>query len=76
MQNSFWFPLLVLLLLFLILSSLAFGLYYLIQDQGKSKRTVNALTVRIILSIILFLALLIAFAFGFITPHPLLGFGS
>lgn len=76
MQNSFWFPLLVLLLLFFILSSLGLGLYYLIHDSGKSKRTAKALTIRIVLSFILFIALILAFAFGFITPHPLLGFGS
>lgn len=74
MPTPILFNILVLLLLFLILSSLAFALYYLIRDYGKSKRTVTALTVRIILSLILFLALLIAFVFGFINPHPLLGF--
>jgi hypothetical protein len=75
MQIS-WFTLLVLLLLFFIVSSLAFGLYYLIQDQGRSKRTLKALTIRITLSLILFPALLIAFAFGVMNPHPLLGIGS
>jgi len=63
----------VLLLLFLILSSLALSLYYLIKDEGKTKRTVKALTVRIILSLILFLALLMAFALGWITPHGVQG---
>lgn len=70
MQTSFLFTLLVLLLLFLILSSLAFGLYYLIKDEGEKKRTVKALTIRIVLSLLLFLILLMAFALGFITPHP------
>lgn len=56
----------------LILSTLASGLYYLVKDQGKSKRTVTALTVRIVLSIVLFAALLLARMFGLITPHSLL----
>jgi len=58
-------------MLFLILSSLGLGLYFLVKDQGQSKRTVRALTVRITLSIILFLALIIAFAVGWLRPHGL-----
>lgn len=56
-----------------ILSSLGIGLYYLVKDQGKSKRTVRALSVRIILSFILFIALFVAFAMGWIAPHSLMG---
>lgn len=72
----FFFTFIVLVFLLLILSSLGFGLYYLFKDQGKTKRTVRALTFRIALSLILFLALLTAFALGWISPHPILGFGS
>jgi hypothetical protein len=60
-------------MLILILSSLGSGLYYLVKDQGKTKRTVKALSVRIVLSVILFAALLLAFMFGWIAPHPLFG---
>jgi len=59
-------------MIFLILSSLGAGLYYLLHDQGKNKRVVRALTVRITLSIILFIGLFIAFAMGWITPHSLM----
>ncbi len=55
-----------------ILASLGAGLYYLVKDQGKTKRTARALSVRIILSLVLFVALLIAFAMGWIAPHGLL----
>jgi len=49
------------------------GLFYLVKDRGQSKRTVRALTVRIVLSILLFVALFIAFALGWISPHSLTG---
>jgi hypothetical protein len=61
----------ILLMIFLILSSLAAGLYYLIRDQGKTKRTVRALTLRITLSLVLFIALFVAFAMGWLKPHSL-----
>jgi predicted permease len=59
-------------MLFCILASLGAGLYHLVKDQGKTKKTVRALSVRIILSFVLFIALLIAFAMGWIAPHGLL----
>jgi Protein of unknown function (DUF2909) len=52
----------------LILGSLGSGLYYLIKDKGQSDRTVKALTVRIVLSITLFLLLMGGYYFGLI-PH-------
>jgi uncharacterized membrane-anchored protein len=62
---------LIFLMLFSILSSLAVGLYYLLHDEGKTKRAVKALRLRIILSLVLFVALWVAFGFGWITPHPI-----
>ncbi len=59
----------IIFVMILIAISLGSGLIYLIRDSGNSKRTVKALTVRIIISLILFLFLLIAFKFGFIKPH-------
>jgi hypothetical protein len=61
-------------MIILILASLGSGLYYLVKDQGKTKRTVRALSVRIILSLLLFVALFIAFAMGWIAPHGLSSF--
>jgi len=52
-----------------ILASLGSGLYYLLKDQGRTKRTVKALAIRITLSFILFLGLFIAFSMGWIAPH-------
>ncbi len=52
-----------------IIISLASGVVFLVRDEGKSQRTVKALTWRIALSLGLFLFLLIAFALGWISPH-------
>ncbi|VFR27661.1 Probable transmembrane protein [plant metagenome] len=49
-----------------ILGSLASALVYLMRDQGRSNRTVNALTVRIGLSVLLFLFVLFAHWMGWI----------
>ena len=57
----------------LIIYNLGAGLYYMLVDTGNSKRTVNALTKRIALSIAL-IALVAAGIFtGVIDPH---GVGS
>ena len=49
-----------------ILASLGSALYYLIKDKGGSDRTVKALTVRVALSITLFLLLMGGYYFGLI----------
>jgi hypothetical protein len=49
-----------------ILVSLGSALVYLMRDQGKTNRTVNALTVRIGLSVALFLFVLFAHQMGWI----------
>jgi len=59
----------VLTFLALILVSLFSGLYFLLKDKGSSQRTVKALTVRVVLSITLFVLLLLGFHFGFITQR-------
>jgi hypothetical protein len=51
-----------------ILGSLASALVYLMRDKGNTNRTVNALTVRIGLSIALFLFILFAHHMGWIEP--------
>ena len=57
----------VLLFIGLILASLFSALYFLLKDKGTSERTVKALTVRVALSITLFVLLLLGFHFGFIS---------
>lgn len=61
--------LLVLAFLAAILWNLGAGLYYLLVDKGQSKRTVNALTRRIGLSLALILLVMLAIWMGWITPH-------
>jgi hypothetical protein len=52
-----------------ILGSLGSALVYLIKDGGKTKRTVNALTVRISLSLVLFLFLMFGYYMGWFVPN-------
>ena len=65
----------VLLLLGFIVVSLFFGLYYMVNDKGQTNRTVNALSVRIGLSILAIVVVIIAGATGVIelNPSPLTG---
>jgi hypothetical protein len=60
---------LVVLLLLGIVGSLFSGLFYIWRDRGSGVRTVRALTLRIGLSISLFLLLLAGFRFGFIPGY-------
>lgn len=62
----------ILLLLLAILVSLFSGLFFLNKDQGNTRRTLNALTWRISLSVLLFLVLLFAYFNGIIQPHGLM----
>jgi hypothetical protein len=55
----------------LILISLASALFFLMKDKSQGRRTVRALTVRISLSIVLFLGILICYKLGLITPTGL-----
>jgi len=65
----------VLLLLGFVVISLFFGLYYMVNDKGQTNRTVNALSVRIGLSLLAIFVVLIAAATGVIelNPSPLSG---
>jgi len=49
-----------------ILGSLASALFYLMRDKGGSSKTVNALTLRIGLSVALFLFLLFSHWMGWV----------
>ena len=55
----------------LILYNLGAGLYYMLVDKGTTKRTVNALTRRIALSVLLILLVIAGIATGLIEPHGL-----
>lgn len=56
-------------LLFYVIFSLGQALTYLIKDEGKSDRMVNALTRRIGVSVLIFILLLVGQALGLIQPH-------
>jgi hypothetical protein len=63
----------VILIAFLgIIASLASSLFFLVKDTGDSRRTLRALTVRIGLSVGLFLFLIVLFALGIIEPHAVI----
>ena len=61
--------LLIVAFLIVILWNLGAGLYYMLVDKGETKRTVNALTKRIALSVALFVLLVLAMYMGWIEPH-------
>lgn len=59
----------IILFIIVILGSLGSALYYMIRDRGTTERTAKALTVRVALSVALFLLLILGFHFGLITTH-------
>jgi hypothetical protein len=65
--------LIIILVLAAILASLFSGMYFMLKDGGRSTRNVKALSIRIGLSLLLFVLLLIAYLTGLIKPngiHP------
>ncbi len=62
----------IILALLMIVFSLFSALFYLGKDKGSGERTVRALTVRITLSILLFVLLITGYYFGLIgsNAHP------
>ncbi len=63
--------LIVIAMLIIIFASLASALVYLFRERGQSTRMAKALTVRIAVSISLFLLLMAGFYFGIIPPTGL-----
>lgn len=61
----------ILAVLFLIVASLGSALALLFRKEGEKNRMAQALTLRVSLSIGLFLALLASFYFGLIPSHGL-----
>ncbi len=58
-------------LLLFVIFSLGQALSYMIKDEGKSDRMLNALTKRIGISVLIFILLLVGQAVGLIQPHGL-----
>lgn len=65
--------LLVIAFLIVIVWNLGAGLYYLLVDRGQTKRTVNALTRRITVSVALILLVIVSIYMGWIKPHGIGG---
>lgn len=63
----------VLLFIAFIIFSLGSALFYLVKDKGQSERTVKALTIRISLSILLFVLLMAGYYFGWVPQTGLRG---
>jgi len=62
---------LVIIILFAIVGSLGSALFHLSRGKGDSKKMARALTVRVGLSVLLFLLLMAAWYNGLISPHGL-----
>ncbi len=62
----------IILALLMIVFSLFSALFFLGKDKGSSERTVRALTIRIALSILLFVLLIVGYFTGVIgsNSHP------
>jgi len=63
------YKLILFVLLALIVVSLFSALVLLYRDRGVGERTARALTVRISLSLLLFLLLMVGFYFGLLPPQ-------
>ncbi|MCX7111147.1 MAG: twin transmembrane helix small protein [Proteobacteria bacterium] len=61
----------IVFVLILIIASLGLALRYLFKDGERSPRTVKALTLRIGISIALFVLLLLGYQAGILHPHGL-----
>jgi cytochrome bd-type quinol oxidase subunit 2 len=62
---------LVIIVLAAIVISLGSALFHLSSGKGDSKKMARALTIRVGLSLVLFILLMVAWYFGLITPHGL-----
>ena len=60
----------IVILLLAVIASLFSGLYFIYKDKGESNRAVISLTIRIILSITVFVILMASYYFGLIPGSP------
>ncbi len=58
---------LVIAFLVFIVASLASAGYFIMKDKGRGDRAVKALTLRVALSVTLFVLLMLAYHFGYIS---------
>jgi len=69
MDAAFIFKGVIILMIIAIFISLTGGMFFMVQDKGEGTRAVKSLTVRIVLSLALFIMLIVGFATGLIKPH-------
>jgi hypothetical protein len=62
---------LIIVFLVAIVASLGNALFHLSSGKGDSKKMARALTIRVGLSVVLFILIMIAWYVGLITPHGL-----
>jgi len=60
----------IVILLFAVIVSLFSGLFFIYKDKGQSNRAVKALTVRIVLSVLVFVLLVVSYYFGLMPGTP------
>lgn len=60
---------LILACLLAIVLSLGSALLHLVRDKGESRKMARALTIRVGLSVLLFVLLMVAWWLGWIQPH-------
>ena len=61
----------IFLLLLVVLASLFSGLYFVYKDKGTTNRAVIALTIRIAVSVLVFVILMVSYYFGWIGDRVL-----
>ena len=57
----------------LVLLALMRGLFFLVSDQGTQRRTLHALTFRVMFSLIILIFLAVAYHFHWLVPHDIGG---
>lgn len=62
---------LIFILLFAVLASLFSGLYFVYKDKGGTNRAVISLTIRIAISVLVFIILMASYYFGWIGERGL-----
>jgi hypothetical protein len=62
---------LIIILLFAVVASLFSGLYFVYKDKGSTNRAVISLTIRIVLSVLVFVILIGSYFFGWIPERGL-----
>jgi len=69
MDISVAFKFLIIFILAIILISLTRGLHFLMKDDDQSTKMAKSLTIRIVLSVFLFILIFVGYSMEWITPN-------